>query len=208
MELPKGKKKRKKKGNKLSRHLSPRHFLPSFVLQRPVVAGCNSHLAARRNERRTLDPEGAGIGGISSSHGGRGNDLVGERPFLVVLSGGRGTLGKLCEPADRRGVLVQNDRRQGPRVHGPSLFALSPAPPPLSILSLFLATVPAPFTFRVPLLFFSVSPTDASLSLSLVLAFLSLSHHRPAALSLEREPLDGRTKAAGCFSPLLLSCLS
>lgn len=63
---------------------------------------------------------------------------------------------------------------------------------------------------RVPLLTFSVSLTLAfPLSCSLLLSLsLSLSSRRPMVLSLEREPLDGRTKAAGCFSPLLLFCHS
>lgn len=108
-----------------------------------------------------------------------------------------------CE-TDQRGVLVQNERG---RVHEPMvpLFSLSLSPRSI-ILSLSLS-LPLTLLFTYPYSpSLSLQPASPSLSL-----FLSLSFSRSlllAVLSLEREPLDGRTKAAGCFSPLLLFCLS
>lgn len=80
------------------------------------------------------------------------------------------------------------------------LFSLSlPLLHPSSSLSRSFATASSTYPFSRPL--------SLSFSLFLSLAF-SLSYRKPAVLSLEREPFDGRTKAAGCFSPLLLFCHS
>lgn len=87
-----------------------------------------------------------------------------------------------------------------------SLSSRSPSlssTPHLVSLGLSLPLPPYPFSRSPSLSLSRFSPLPLSLAF-----FFSLSYRRPAVLSLEREPLDGRTKAAGCFSPLLLFCHS
>lgn len=124
-----------------------------------------------------------------------GSDPVGERVFLVVLWGVTRNAAKPISAACWYRMNAAGSTSPW------SLSFHSPSPlVPSFFLSLSLSR--SLCCLRTPTLLLCLSNQRLPLSLCFSRSLLL------AALSLEREPLDGRTKAAGCFSPLLLFCLS